>query len=195
MKIIIGSNNKGKIKELKDILNNDNYDIISMKDAGLNIEVEEDGETFEENAYKKASEVFKITGEATLADDSGLCVEALNGEPGVFSARYAGEDANDDDRINKLLKNMEVEKNRKAKFVCSIVLIDNKGKKHSFIGECGGEIAYQKKGLNGFGYDPVFIPNGYNKTFAEMNDIEKNNISHRGIAMRKLCEFLNKKTY
>ena len=190
--LLAATTNKHKIQELQEILQDLNRDIhiISPKDFPDFPEIVEDGTTFEENSVKKSTEASAFTGIAAMADDSGLAVEALGGAPGVFSARYAGEGASDADRIAKLLKEMKGVENRRAKFVCAASLANHGKKIACFIGEIHGTIAESPSGSNGFGYDPVFIPDGFTKTFAELTEEEKNAISHRGRAMRKLAEFL-----
>ena len=192
-KLVIASNNSGKIKEIKRILSDINIDVLSLKDIGLNIDVEEDGLTFEENAKKKSVEIYKELikkGQSDfiiMADDSGLEVEYLKGEPGVFSARYAGEHGNDKKNNEKLLLNLKgVEyKNRKARFVCQLAIINDKNEYNSIKGTVEGYILENEKGNGGFGYDPLFFYEPLNKSFAELTMEEKNKISHRGIALQK----------
>jgi XTP/dITP diphosphohydrolase len=194
-RVIISSSNKGKIKEIKNILSKFDVDIISKDDIGYgSFDVIEDGTTLEMNAEKKAIELWKLTGGIVIADDTGLFVEALNGKPGVYSARYAGDNSTYEDNNNLLLekmKDMEGSK-RKAYFKTVIVVIDDKGKSHIAEGICNGEIAYELSGENGFGYDPLFVPEGFERTFAEMNDEEKNTVSHRGKAVRNLVNIFGK---
>ena len=192
MKIILASNNKGKIKEMSEILSPVGFDVISQSEAGFNLDVEETGTTFEENSALKARALFEESRTFVMADDSGLEVDFLNKAPGVFSARYAGENATDKDRYEKLLSELEgvpVEK-RTARFVCVICFINNKGEEHFFRGECEGYIGFKPKGDNGFGYDPVFYIK--DKSMAEIPSEEKNIISHRAIAINKLYDFLKK---
>lgn len=187
-KIIIASNNKHKINEIKSILGDFNYDIVSLKEAGIECEAEENGDTFEENALIKAKAVMEISGEAALADDSGLEVDALNGAPGVHSARFAGEHGNDkknNSKLLELLKDIPDEK-RTARFVSAIVLIAPDGNCITAKGHVEGKIGYREKGSGGFGYDPLFIVPGLNKTFAELTADEKNAISHRARALADL---------
>ncbi len=192
-KLIIASNNSGKIKEIKRILRDIDIEVLSLKDIGLNIDVEEDGLTFEENAKKKSTEIYKELikkGENNfiiMSDDSGLEVEYLNGEPGVFSARYAGEHGNDKKNNEKLLLKLEgVDyKNRKAKFVCQLAIISDKNEYRSVKGIVEGYILDKEKGEGGFGYDPLFFYEPLNKSFAELTMEEKNKISHRGSALQK----------
>ena len=194
-KIIIASNNDHKIKEIKEILSEFKFEILSLKEANINIDVEETGSTFSENAYIKASEISKIAdGNMVLADDSGLAVESLNGAPGVFSARFAGVHGNDLKNNEKLLYLLDgaSEENRKAKFVCAMVLIVNEDKIIKVQGEVDGIITSKFLGEEGFGYDPLFYVKQYNKTFAQMSADEKNSISHRGRALNKLTIELKK---
>ncbi|MBU3160963.1 XTP/dITP diphosphatase [Clostridium frigoris] len=188
-KIIIASNNNHKIKEIKEILSEFDFEILSLKEANINIDVDETGSTFRENAYIKASEIFKIAdGNMVLADDSGLAVESLNGAPGVFSARFAGVHGDTLANNEKLLYLLDVasEEERKAKFVCAMVLIVNEDKIINVQGEVDGVITSEFRGDEGFGYDPLFYVKEYKKTFAQMNAEEKNAISHRGRALNKL---------
>jgi XTP/dITP diphosphohydrolase len=184
-KIILASNNKHKINEIKNILRDFPFEILSLKEAGIEIEVDEDGETFEENAYKKAREIMDVSGEATLADDSGLEVFALDGKPGVHSARFGGEHGNDKKNNLKLLELLKntLERERGAQFVSVIVLLTPGGDKIVARGEVEGIIGYEEKGQNGFGYDPLFVIPELNKTFAELSAEEKNSISHRARAL------------
>lgn len=185
---LLASNNAGKLREFREIFTEDT--ILSLKDVSLEIEVEEDGTTFEENAIKKASEIAKLTGMTAIADDSGLCVDAMGGAPGVYSARYAGEDATDRQRIKKLLEEMKDKENRKAKFVSVVALCTPQGKTVTALGECEGEILHEALGEGGFGYDPVFYVQEFDKTFGQLTGEEKNSISHRGRAIRALKEKL-----
>lgn len=172
-KIILASNNKGKIKELSDILAPIGYEVISQREAGIDIEVEETGSSFSENAGLKAKAVYERCKAPVIADDSGLEVDFLNGAPGVYSHRYAGENASDSDRCAKLLNELEgiSEKDRGAQFVCVICYIDESGAEHYIRGECRGKIGYIPLGENGFGYDPVFIYG--DKSFAQISADEK----------------------
>lgn len=194
MKIIAATKNKNKLREFGEILKG--FEIISQEEAGVDIDVEETGTTFEENSYLKAKAIYDITGITTIADDSGLCVDALNGEPGVYSARYGGEGYDDKGRVQLLLKNMKnvPDKERTARFVCVITLVGDEGVLTA-RGECEGRIDYEPKGENGFGYDPVFYVDRFEKTLAEVTPEEKNSISHRGKALKIFAEKLNKKEY
>ena len=190
MKIFLATGNKHKIKEIEKIFKMDNVEILSIND-GIEIpEVEEDGTTFEENSKKKALEIAKFTNMITIADDSGLCVDALGGAPGVYSARYAGEHGNDLDNNKKLVKELQGIENRKARFVAVITLAKPTGETYSFRGEVEGEIIDNPQGTEGFGYDPHFFMKEYGKTLAEIPEI-KNKISHRARALEKLKENLD----
>lgn len=192
---IIASNNAHKVSELDRILKPLGITALTAKQAGVNLsEVEETGSTFAENARLKAEAAFKKCGMPSIADDSGLMVDALNGAPGVYSARYAGEGASDGDKINKLLTELKdvPENDRTAAFVCSICCILESGEIIEVSGRCEGKIAFEPKGEGGFGYDPVFIAeNG--KSFAELSSDEKDKLSHRGNALRALKAELEKK--
>lgn len=187
MKLIAATKNQGKLRELKEILGSLGYDVVSADEMGYNDDVEETGVTFEENAILKAHAIYDVFHLPTIADDSGLIIDALNGEPGVYSARYAkpGE------RCNKVLSKLEgvPDEKRTAKFVCSICFIDENGKETIAFGECKGKIGYKKIGDNGFGYDPIFVYG--DKTLAQMTDDEKNDISHRGRAIENLLKQIN----
>ncbi|MHD0317869.1 XTP/dITP diphosphatase [Fusobacterium sp. THCT1E2] len=186
MKIFLATGNKHKIEEITAIFKNvKNIEILSIKD-GIEIpEVVEDGDTFEANSAKKALEIAKYTGMITIADDSGLCVDALDGAPGVYSARYSGENATDDSNNKKLIKELQGKENRKAHFVSVVTLGKPDGRSYSFRGEVPGEIIDEPRGDKGFGYDPHFFVAEYGKTLAEMPDV-KNIISHRANALKKL---------
>ncbi|NCB74738.1 MAG: XTP/dITP diphosphatase [Clostridia bacterium] len=185
MRFILASNNKGKLKEMKAILSELGAEVISQSEAGLNLEAEETGETFEENAIIKAKAACNALGEPAIADDSGLAVEALGGAPGVYSARYGGEACqNDTERVYLLLKNLEGEKNRSAKFVSCIACVFPNGDVLTARGECEGTIALVPRGEGGFGYDPVFELTNQERTMAELSDGEKNAVSHRGRALK-----------
>ena len=192
MKIFIASKNKGKIKEIKYCLSEMDFEFFSLLDTPDIPDIAETGNTFEENAWLKAEQVYKLTGIPVIADDSGLEVDYLKGEPGIYSARYAGENATDDDNCNKLLSKLSdvAGENRKANFRCVIIYYDGVNK-HIFEGICNGHIITSKRGENGFGYDPLFIPDGYSLTFAELDAETKNKISHRGKALEKMKEYLN----
>lgn len=194
MTFILASNNEHKLKELRRILLPLGLHVMSAKEATSGpLEVEETGVTFEENARLKALAFMNATGLAAIGDDSGLMVDALNGEPGVYSARYAGEGASNDERIAKLLANLQgvPEEKRTARFVTAICCIFPDGREVTVRGECHGRIGFEKIGENGFGYDPVFILES-GKTFAQLTPEEKDKISHRGNALRKLKAALEK---
>lgn len=192
-RIIVASNNKGKISEFKRILSDLDLEVLSLKDIMIDIDVEEDGLTFEENAKKKAVEIYKELinkGEdnfIVISDDSGLEVDYLNGAPGVFSARYAGEHGNDKKNNEKLLSNLKEVKfeNRSARFVCQLALINDRNEYRTIKGTVEGYILEEEKGLEGFGYDPLFLYKPLGKTFGELSMEEKNKISHRGKALLK----------
>ncbi|MBQ7070033.1 MAG: RdgB/HAM1 family non-canonical purine NTP pyrophosphatase [Ruminococcus sp.] len=192
MKLIIASNNKGKIREYKQILEPLGYEVVSQKEAGADIEVEETGTTFAENSQLKAQAIYDMFGCAVLADDSGLEIDALDGEPGVYSARYGGLDK-DTERTALVLEKMKdvPEDKRGAHFSCSICFIDETGEKIMAEGKVFGAIAYEPKGENGFGYDPIFIYEG--KTFAEHTAELKNSVSHRANALKDLEKKLGAK--
>jgi len=191
MKIVVATKNQGKLKEIKAILSNKEYEIVSMSDEGIDIEVDENADTFSGNATKKAVEIMKACNEITLADDSGLVVEALGGAPGIYSARYAGEHGDDLQNNLLLLKNMENETNRKAKFVCAMTLAFPDGKIINVEGEFHGLIDYEMKGTGGFGYDVLFYLPEYGMTSAEISSEEKNKISHRSKALQLIKEKLH----
>lgn len=188
--IVFASHNQGKIREITEILAPFGIKVRSALDIELP-DVEETGETFEENALLKASTIAKLTNLPCLADDSGLCVKALNGRPGVYSARYA-PNRDFDKAMDMLLKEMEdaEDKDRSAWFACVLVLADPDGSYKSFEGRVDGEISNRKQGSNGFGFDPVFVPEGYRETFAQLGAEVKNKISHRGRAMSKFISYL-----
>ncbi len=191
MEILIATGNQGKIKELRELLAILPIELKTLNDFQNIVEIEETGETFAENAILKAKGYALQTNMWALADDSGLEIDALNGEPGVFSARYAGENASSEERNAKVLAKLENNLNRNAKFVCSIAISDEKGEiKHLTDGVCQGKIILSPRGTNGFGYDPIFVPDDFDKTFGEIADKEKQEISHRGKAMKKIFEFL-----
>ncbi|MCB2292915.1 XTP/dITP diphosphatase [Clostridium algoriphilum] len=194
-KIIIASNNEHKIIEIREILSQFPFEVVSLKEANINIDVEETGSTFMDNAYIKASEIHKIAdGNMVLADDSGLAVESLNGAPGVMSARFAGEHGNNKANNEKLLYLLDgvADEQRKAKFVCAMVLIVDEDNIIKVQGEVEGIITAEYRGDEGFGYDPLFFVKEYNKTFAQMSNKEKNTTSHRGMALNKLKSELEK---
>lgn len=183
-KLVVASNNKHKIDEIKFILA-DRFELVSMNDIGFTEDIIEDGDTFIENALIKARTIHRKYNCNCFADDSGLLIEALNNEPGVYSARYAGEPTNHENNIDKVLQNLKGVKNRAAKFVTVIALI-LEGKEYLFEGEIKGNIRESRSGTNGFGYDPIFEPEFHQITFAEMNEQEKSAISHRARALAKM---------
>ncbi|KOA72598.1 nucleoside-triphosphate diphosphatase [Clostridium botulinum] len=188
-KIIVASNNQHKIEEIKEILKEFDLNILSLKEAGINVDVEENGTTFAENAHIKAAEIFKLVKDAmVLADDSGLMVDILNGEPGVYSARYSGEHGNNRKNNEKLLSKLKGVKfiERKAKFVCAMELIVDENTIIDVQGEVEGYILEEARGGSGFGYDPLFYVPQFNKSMAEITAEEKNSISHRGKALKNL---------
>lgn len=186
MRIVVATKNPNKIKEISEVMSPLGFDVISQTDAGIDIDVEETGDTFEKNALLKARAVSLICDDYVLADDSGLCVESLDGKPGVMSARYAGEGASDAHKIIKLLGELENEENRAAKFVTSVAFIFPDGTEIVTQGEVSGKITKQPMGDNGFGYDPVFYSNELGKTFAQASADEKNSVSHRSRAIKAL---------
>ncbi len=190
--LVIATGNPGKVVEINDLLTGFPIQIKSLTDFGPIPEVEEDGETFEENAYKKSSFTAKILGIPALADDSGLMVDALGGAPGVRSARYAGANASDEQRVAKLLKNMQGQTNRKAAFECVLSIAVPSGPALTYEARCEGQIADAPAGHKGFGYDPIFFYPPLNKTFGQMTIAEKSHVSHRGKALNELSQEMDK---
>ena len=189
MKLVFATNNLNKLKEVQEILS-DSIEVLSLKDIGCFEDVEETEATLEGNAKLKANHITEKYGYDCFADDTGLEVVVLNGEPGVYSARYGGEHGNSEKNMSKLLNELDDKTDRKAQFRTAIVLnLDHQ--QYAFEGICKGEILREKSGNGGFGYDPIFKPSGFSTSFAEMNSEEKNKISHRGIAIQKLVQFLN----
>lgn len=188
MKLVFATNNKHKLNEIRHIANG-KIEILSLSDIDCHDEIPETGVTLEENALIKARFVKEKYGFNCFADDTGLEVEALNGAPGVYSSRYAGEDGNPENNMRKLIAELQGKENRKARFRTVIALLLN-GETHFFEGEIRGRIIEEKRGEAGFGYDPIFMPDDYDKTFAQLGDDVKNNISHRAIATQKLVDFL-----
>jgi XTP/dITP diphosphohydrolase len=188
MKLVFATNNLNKLKEVQEMLSN-TIEIVSLKDINCFDEVEETETTLEGNAKLKATYITQKFGYHCFADDTGLEVTILDGKPGVYSARYAGEPANSEKNMQKLLTELKGKENRKAQFRTAVCLNLN-GKQYLFEGVCKGEILKEKKGEKGFGYDPIFKPAGFSESFANMNSEEKNKISHRGIAIQKLIDFL-----
>lgn len=188
--IIFATNNQHKVNEVRSVLGQ-GFNIVSLKEAGIDIDIPEPHDTLDANATEKSKTIYTLTRKNCFSEDTGLEVEALNGEPGVKSARYAGDNRSFDDNIDKLLANLSLLQNKTARFRTVLSLIMD-GKEFFFEGICPGKIINERRGNNGFGYDPVFVPDGSDKTFAEMGMEEKNRFSHRKKAMEKLINFLNK---
>lgn len=185
--LLLATRNQGKKKEMQQILKDLPVEIITLEDIDELPEIIEDGATFVENASKKAQQTAALSGYTSLADDSGLVVDALDGKPGIYSARFAGEEADDNKNNEKLLlmlKNIETAK-RTARFICAVAVSDPTGHTRVVTGECEGKIAWEKKGTGGFGYDPLFVPAGREESFAQLTPEEKNSISHRARALKK----------
>ena len=193
MKFVLASKNKHKAEEIKSILGSD-FEIITQDEAGFFGEVIEDGKTFEENAIKKAETIMNEINLPTIADDSGLCVKALGGAPGIYTARFAGENATDDENISLLLNKLKdvPKEERDAEFVCVIALAVPNKETLTFKGKCEGRILFEKMGESGFGYDPVFYTPVFEKSLAEISADEKNSISHRFCALKAFKDYLNK---
>ncbi len=189
-KLVFATNNAHKLEEVAAILGNE-VELLSLKDIGCEVDIPETADTLEGNALLKARYIYENYGINCFADDTGLEVEALNNEPGVYSARYAGEAHNSEANMQKLLRNLQGMENRRAQFRTAISLILD-GKEHLFEGIVKGEIIEEKRGTTGFGYDPIFVPEGYTETFAELGNEVKNTISHRARAVQQLCNFLKK---
>ena len=190
MKLVFASNNKNKIQEIQALVPN-TIQIVSLEDIGCTEDIPETADTIEGNAILKANYVTEKYGYDCFADDTGLEVDALNGAPGVYSARYAGEQKDANDNMDKLLSELKDESNRKANFK-TVIALNLNGKQNLFTGIINGKIIEEKIGTNGFGYDPIFVADGYEKTFAELTMEEKSTISHRGIAVKELILFLQK---
>ena len=190
MKYVLATANPGKIKEMRELLAEFDIDVVTREDLGINIDIEETGTTFLENSKLKAEVICAASGMPAIADDSGLVVEALDGEPGVYSSSYGGGELTAGERCNYLLRKMKNAENRRASFVCTITCVFPDGKILTANGECNGKIATGLKGTGGFGYDPVFIPDGKKVTMAELRIDEKNAISHRGNALRNFSKLL-----
>ena len=187
-KLIFATHNPNKLAEIKSAVKR--FEVVGLKEMGLHDDIAETGITLEENALIKSQYIYEKTGLSCFADDTGLEVEVLVGKPGVYSARYAGEHATAENNMQKLLSEMEGQKNRNARFRTVISLILD-GEEYSFEGQVKGEILYQKTGNDGFGYDPIFKPTGFDQSFAQMSMKQKNEISHRGVAVKKLIHFLS----
>ena len=191
MKIVLASSNKHKVQEINDIVKSLGLDIEFILPPG-DFDPVEDGKNFEENSYIKAYEAWKLSKTWVLADDSGLCIDALGGKPGIYSARYAETPAL---RIERVLKELDGADNRNAHFTCSMTLINPQGEvEHKYQGICEGSIITEARGINGFGYDPIFLVKGDTRTMAELSEEEKNQISHRSVALRHILEYLQKIT-
>ena len=190
--LVLASTNKGKTREIRDLLKDFPLDIKNLTDFGPIPPVIEDGRTFDDNAYKKASFTARILGYPAMADDSGLCVEALGGTPGVHSARYAGDNATDASNVARLLKDLENHENRRAAFKCVISIAVPTGAALTYEGRCEGIITREPAGENGFGYDPLFCFPGFNKTFAQLTMEQKAQVSHRGIALKQVADEMDK---
>ncbi len=190
MKLVFATHNRNKFIEIKSLLPG-HIELLSLDDIGCKEDIEETGETIDENAIIKAEYVRNNYGYDCFADDTGLEVDSLAGAPGVYSARYAGDDKNDEANIKKLLEQLKEQKDRTARFK-TVIALNLQGRENLFTGICEGIILTEKKGSKGFGYDPIFRPNGYDKSFAEMELQEKSEISHRGKAFRGLIEYLSK---
>lgn len=193
MDIVVATNNKGKLREFSEMLKG--YKVFSQRDVGADVDVEETGTTYEENAFLKAQAIRQYTNAYIIADDSGLEVDVLGGGPGLYSARYAGDGTTPDQGMEKLLDNLTsyTPEQKTAHFISCIALIEPDGTRHAFYGRCDGHIIEEKRGLKGFGFDPIFVPNGYDTTFAEMDAIQKNKISHRRKALEALKAYLDSK--
>ena len=191
MKVVAATGNKGKVREFQEILGKMDYEVVSMKDMGINVDIEETGTTFAENAMIKARVVASLCDYPVIADDSGLCVDALDGAPGIYSARFAGEDADDAERNRHLLELMEGKENRKAHYIAAIAYIGMDGMEYVTEGRTEGEIQYKEEGMGGFGYDPLFYSTEIGKCFGLATPDEKNEVSHRGRALRKMYDILN----
>ncbi len=190
MKLVLASKNAHKLVEMRDILSQLGVEVVLESDVGVDVDVEETGTTFEENAFLKAHAVMEASGLPAIADDSGLCVDALGGAPGVYSARYGGPELDDAGRYRLLLENLRGQLDRRGKFVSAICCCFPNGDRVEARGECPGTIAYAPMGEGGFGYDPVFFLPGLKKTFAQLTPEEKNAVSHRGAALRAFREKL-----
>lgn len=194
MKLILATQNKNKVIELKRLLSDyPHYEVLSLSDINIVDDIEETGTTFESNAKLKAMYIHKLTGYACIADDSGIEIEALNNEPGVYSARYLGENTSYEIKNKSILDRLENSNNRNARFVSVVCLILSDQEIHTFEGIMPGSIGFEPRGNNGFGYDPIFVPKGYELSYAEMDIDTKNQLSHRGQALRKAVEYLEKR--
>lgn len=192
MRLIIATGNEDKVREIDEILEGTGFEAISMKQAGFNPDIVEDGTTFEENAIKKAMAVHELSGEYVMADDSGLCIDALDGAPGIYSARFCGEDSTYEEKFRKIFEMLAdvPEDKRTAQFVCAIAVVKPDGTSFTVRGECRGVLHEKPVGENGFGYDPIFYVPEFGMTTAQMDPEVKNSISHRGRALRAMVEKL-----
>lgn len=192
MRLIIATGNEDKVREIDEILEGTGFEAISMKQAGFNPDIVEDGKTFEENALKKAMAVHELSGEYVMADDSGLCIDALDGAPGIYSARFCGEDSTYEEKFKKIFEMLAdvPEEKRTAQFVCAIAVVKPDGTSFTVRGECRGVLHEKPAGENGFGYDPIFYVPEFGMTTAQMDPEVKNSISHRGRALRAMVEKL-----
>jgi len=190
MKFVLATANQGKIREMQEVLSAFDIELVTRKELGIELEIQETGSTFRENALLKAKAICEVTGLPAIADDSGFMVDALNGRPGVDSSSYGGEGLSAEQRCAYLLEELKNVKERRAKFVCTIVCAFPDGEAIESEGECLGEIVSHPRGSGGFGYDPVFLADGYDKTMAELSHEEKNEISHRGKALRRFVRAL-----
>jgi len=196
MKLLLATQNKNKVIELKRLLEGyPQFEVLSLSDLDIQDDIEETGLTFDENARLKALHIYRLTGIACIADDSGLEIEALNNEPGVYSARYLGENTSYTIKNNVILDRMKDSMNRNARFVSVVCLVLNEDRVYTFEGIMPGSIGLEALGDNGFGYDPIFVPKGYNLSYAQMDLETKNTLSHRGQALRKARDFLEKGSY
>ena len=193
MRIIIATGNKDKVREINEILKGTGFDAVSMKEIGIDPDIVEDADSFEGNAFIKANTVHKLTGEYVMADDSGLCIDALNGAPGIYSSRFCGEDSTYEEKFRKifeLLKDVPEDK-RTAKFVCAIAVVRPDGTSFTVRGECSGVLHEKPMGEGGFGYDPIFYVPEFGMTTAQMTKEQKHSISHRGKALRAMVDKLS----
>ena len=189
MKLILASNNKAKLREFRRMFEGTEVELVSQREAGYDIEVEENGTSFEENSYIKAKAITDLSGCAAIADDSGIEVDCLGGEPGIYSARYGvGHEASDEERNNYMLAKMGDSQDRTARYVCAVCCTLPNGDVIRTRGECEGDILFSPRGQGGFGYDPLFVPKGFERTIAEISAEEKDAISHRGKATREFVE-------
>ena len=190
MKFALATKNKGKIREICDIMHRLGFKVVTCEELGIDIEVEETGTTFSENAFLKATAICEASKLPSIADDSGICIDALDGAPGVYSSSFGGEGLSDSERCEFMLTAMKNMKQRGAKFVTHIVCVFPNGNSLEAVGECRGTILNEAVGTSGFGYDPIFQAEGYNKSMAELSAAEKNQISHRGKALRNFADLL-----